>query len=93
MINRQTTKLVQLKVKNVPKGAIVLVNCKGSSCPIALRGKGKTLVSTGSSVSLATLVKTGLKKGTTINVTISSPGAITAIKTLTVRKGKAPLVK
>ena len=44
-------------------------------------------------MSLATLIKTGLRKGTTINVTISSPGAVTAIKTLTVRKGQAPVVK
>lgn len=93
VIQKQTTKLVQLKVKNVPKGATVLVRCTGSSCPKALRGKGRTLTSKGSTVSLATLIKTGLRKGTTINVTISSPGAVTAIKTLTVRKGQAPVVK
>ena len=44
-------------------------------------------------MSLATLIKTGLRSGTTLNVTISSPGAITTIKTLTVRKGKSPVVK
>ena len=93
VILKQTTKLVQLKVKNVPKGATVLVRCTGASCPKALRGKGRTLTSTGNSVSLATLIRTGLRKGTTINVTISSPGAVTAIKTLTVRKGQAPVVK
>jgi hypothetical protein len=92
-ITKQTTKLVSLKVKNVPKGATVLVRCSGGNCPKALRGKGRTLTSRTSSVSLATLVKSGLRKGTTINVTISSPGAITAIKTLTVRQGKAPVVK
>ena len=91
-ISKQTTRLVQLKVKNVPAGATVIVTCKGSNCPKNLRGKGLTMKSKGTSLSLATLVKTGLKSGTTINVSISSPGAVTSIKSLVVRKGKAPVV-
>jgi hypothetical protein len=91
-ISKQTTRLVQLKVKNVPAGATVTVTCKGSHCPKNLKGKGLTMKSKGSSLSLATLVKTGLKSGTTINVSISSPGAVTSIKSLVVRKGKAPVV-
>ena len=92
-IAKNTTRIVQLQVKNIPAGATVLVNCKGTSCPKKLRGRGLKLTSKGSSVSLATLIKTGLRSGTTLNVTISSPGAITTIKTLTVRKGKSPVVK
>jgi hypothetical protein len=92
VISRQTTRLVQLKVKNVPAGATVTVSCVGSHCPRKLKGEGLTMTSKGSSLSLATLVKTGLKSGTTINVSISSPGAVTAIKSLVVRKGKAPVV-
>jgi hypothetical protein len=91
-ISRQTTRLVQLKVKNVPAGATVTVTCTGGHCPKNLKGQGLTMKSKGSSLSLATLVKTGLKSGTTINVSISSPGAVTAIKSLVVRKGKAPVV-
>jgi HYR domain-containing protein len=91
-ISKNTTRLVQLKVKNIPAGSTVKVNCKGSSCPKKLKGKGLTTVSKGSSVSLATLLKTGLKGGTTINVTVSNPGAITSVKTLVVRKGKAPVI-
>jgi hypothetical protein len=91
-ISKQTTRLVQLKVKNIPAGSTVNLTCKGSSCPKKLKGAGLTKVSKGSSVSLATLVKTGLRGGTTINVTVSSPGAITSVKTLVVRKGKAPVV-
>ena len=92
-IAKNTTRIVQLQVKNIPAGATVLVKCKGTSCPKKLRGRGLKLTSKGSSVSLATLIKTGLRSGTTLNVTISSPGAITTIKTLTVRKGKSPVVK
>ena len=92
-IAKNTTRIVQLQVKNIPAGATVLVKCKGTSCPKKLRGRGLKLTSKGSSVSLATLIKTGLRSGTTLNVMISSPGAITTIKTLTVRKGKSPVVK
>jgi len=91
-IAKNTTRIVQLQVKNIPAGATVLVNCKGPSCPKKLRGRGLKLTSKGSSVSLATLIKTGLRSGTTLNVTISSPGAITTVKTLKVRKGKSPVV-
>jgi hypothetical protein len=91
-IAKQTTRLVQLKVKKLPKGATVIVTCTGSSCPKKLKGKGQTLTSKGTTLSLSTLVNTGLKSGTTINVAISSPDAITTIKTLEVRKGKAPVV-
>jgi hypothetical protein len=91
-ISKQTTRLVQLKVKNVPAGATVIVTCSGSNCPKKLRRSGLTMRSKGTTLSLATLVKTGLKSGTTINVSISSPGAVTTIKSLVVRKGKAPVV-
>jgi hypothetical protein len=91
-ISKQTTRLVQLRVKNVPAGATVTVTCKGSNCPKKLKGTGLTTLSKGTTLSLATLVKTGLKSGTTINVSISSPGAVTSIKSLVVRRGKAPLV-
>jgi hypothetical protein len=63
----------------------VLVSGKGASCPRGAARPGRVFVSPGSSVSLATLVRTGLKKGTTI----SSPGAITAIRTLTVRRSSS----
>ena len=91
-ISKQTTRLIQLRVKNLPKGASVTVTCKGASCPKKLRGAGSTLESKGSTLSLSTLVKANLKGGTTINVAISASGAVTTIKSLAVRKGKAPVV-
>ncbi|WP_028065678.1 HYR domain-containing protein [Solirubrobacter soli] len=91
-ISKKTTRLVQLKVKNLPKGATVTVTCKGGSCPKKLRGSGSVLTSKGSSLSLSTLVHANLKGGTTINIAISASGALTTIKSLAVRKGKAPVV-
>jgi hypothetical protein len=91
-ISKATTRLVQLKVKNLPKGATVTVTCKGPSCPKKLKGSGYTMKSKGSALSLSTLVKSNLKSGTTLNIAISSAGAITTIKSLAVRKGKAPVV-
>ena len=91
-IAKQTTRLVQLKIKNLPKGATVSVTCKGASCPSKLKGAGSTLKSKGSTLSLTTLVKANLKGGTTINIAISASGAVTTIKSLAVRKGKAPVV-
>jgi hypothetical protein len=91
-IAKRTTRLLQLKVKNLPKGATVTVTCKGASCPKKLKGAGSVLTSKGSTLSLSTLVKANLKGGTTINIAISSSGAVTTIKSLAVRKGKAPVV-
>jgi hypothetical protein len=91
-IARKTTRLIQLRVKNLPKGATVSVTCKGPSCPKRLKGSGSTMKSKGSTLSLSTLVKANLKGGTTINIAISASGAVTTIKSLAVRKGKAPVV-
>ena len=92
-ITKKTTRLIQLKVKNIPAGSTVTITCKGNSCPRTLKGSGTSRLGKGSSVSLATLVKGGLRSGTTINVKVSSPGGVTAIKTLMVRSGKAPVVR
>jgi hypothetical protein len=91
-IAKRTTRLVQLKIKNLPRGATVTVTCKGASCPKKLKGGGSVLTSKGSTLSLSTLVRANLKGGTTINIAISASGAVTTIKSLAVRKGKAPVV-
>jgi hypothetical protein len=92
-IARSTTRLIALTVKNLPKGAKVAVTCKGGSCPKKLRGSGSVLTSKGAALNLSALVKANLKSGTTINVAISASGALTTIKSLAVRKGKAPVVR
>ena len=92
-IKNGSTRLTALKVKDIPAGSTVTVSCAGKTCPKTLKGSGTTRLSTSSSVSLTTLVKGGFKSGTTIRVKVSSPGAETAVKTLLVRKGKAPIVR
>ena len=74
-ISKATTRLMQLKVKNLPKGATVSITCKGPSCPKKLKGSGYTMKSKGNALSLSTLVKSNLKSGTTLNIAISSSGA------------------
>ena len=44
-------------------------------------------------VSLKPLVKRALKVDTTVTVTVSKPGASSAVKVLTIRARKAPLVE
>ena len=92
-IKNGSTRLVALKVKEIPAGSTVTVSCTGKSCPKTLKGSGTTRFSKSSSVTLTTLVKGGFKSGTSITVKVSSPGAETAVKTLVIRKGKAPIVK
>ncbi|RKQ84992.1 hypothetical protein C8N24_6624 [Solirubrobacter pauli] len=75
----KATKLTSLVVKGVPAGSTV-----------SARGFKKTNAS--GTVSLKPLIKKPLKAGSTITVTISHPAMATAIKTLKIRPGKAPLV-
>ena len=70
-----STRLVALKVKDIPAGSTVTVSCTGKSCPKTLKGSGTTRFSKSSSVTLTTLVKGGFKSGTAITVKVSSPGA------------------
>lgn len=85
---RRNTRLTTLTVKNVPSGATVRVRCpKGCA--------KKTFVKRHAhgSVSLKTLVKgRKLKPGTRITVTVSKPGAISAVKVLTIRARKSPAI-
>lgn len=75
----KATKLTSLVVKGVPAGSTV-----------SAKGFKKTNAS--GTVSLKPLIKKPLKAGTTLTVTISHPAMSTAVKTLKIRPGKAPLV-
>ena len=93
-----STRFSNMRLKNVPSGATVTVRCVSGTCPSALykKAKGKrvnkTLTLTGKSgtVALTALTKSPAKSGAVIEIAISKPGAIAAIKRLTMRKGKAP---
>jgi uncharacterized repeat protein (TIGR02543 family) len=87
-----STKFTTLQVKNVPFGATVNVVCKGRGCPSGLKGKGFTKKNAFGTVSLAKFIKKPVKAGSVITVTVSKPGAINAVKVLTVRAAKKPLI-
>jgi hypothetical protein len=85
--NRTATRLRSLVVKNVPSGSTVAAKCRrGCSAKSVAkkRARGK--------VSLSKLIRKPLKVGTKITVVISKRGFGSAVKTLTIRARKAPLV-
>ncbi|HEY6887032.1 MAG TPA: putative metal-binding motif-containing protein, partial [Solirubrobacter sp.] len=89
---KKTTKFTTLQVKNVPLGATVQVTCKGTGCPSGLKGKGFTKKNAFGTVTLASFIKKPLRKGNVITVVVSKPNAINAVKILTVRSSKKPLI-
>jgi hypothetical protein len=89
---KTTTKFTTLQVKNVPLGATVNVTCGGKGCPSGLKGKGFTKTNAFGTVTLAKFIKKPLKAGDVITVVVSKPNAISAIKILTVRASKKPLI-
>ncbi|WP_028065845.1 Ig-like domain-containing protein [Solirubrobacter soli] len=82
------TKLSGFVVKNVPAGATVTVKCP-SGCARKLYRKHKR---TAGRLLLSPVLKKQLKVGTEITVIVSKPGATSAVKVLTIRARKAPLV-
>lgn len=84
----RATKLSHFVVKNVPAGATVTVRC--------LKGCGrkslKRTVKRGGRISLKAVARRPLKVDTMITVLVSKPGHSSAVKALTIRARKAPLV-
>jgi hypothetical protein len=89
---KSSTRFTTLQIKNVPFGATVNVTCKGKSCPAGLRRKGFGKKNAFGTITLAKFIKKPLKAGNVITVTVSKPGAINAVKLLTVRAAKKPLI-
>jgi hypothetical protein len=102
------TTLTTLTVKNVPFGSTVTVTCTKGTCPSALvkkvkSGTGKNaktkLVSKPlvfnnafGTVSLKKVISKPFKAGTVLTMLVSKPNSIGAVKVMTFRKGKGPLV-
>jgi Big-like domain-containing protein len=84
----RATKLANLVVRNVPRGATVTVTCP-KGC--AKKRYTRRNVS-GGSLHLKRVLKKRIKVGTEITVIVSKPGASSAVKVLTIRARKAPLV-
>jgi hypothetical protein len=89
---KKTTKFTTLQVKNVPLGSTVTATCKGKGCPSGLKGKGFTKKNAFGTVTLAKFIKKPLRAGNKITVVVSKPNAINAVKIVTVRSSKKPLI-
>jgi hypothetical protein len=90
---RGATKFSALKIKRIPAGATVTVSCAGPSCPKPLRRHGRALRSRTSALDLTKLVRRPLKGGATLTIKVTAPDAVTGVKWLMVRAGKAPQVR
>jgi hypothetical protein len=84
--SRTGTTFAALTIKNVTPGSTIAVRCKGKKCPKAL-----TLRNAGGTVNLKTFTKKKLPVKDVIEIRITHDGYIGLVKTLTIRKGKAPL--
>jgi hypothetical protein len=86
--SRKSTKFTSLIVKGVTKGATVAVKCAGRGCP----ARSFTKRNAKGSVSLKPYVGKALKAGIRLTVTVSKPGFVSMIKTVTIRPSKAPKI-
>jgi hypothetical protein len=84
----RATKLTNFVVKNVPVGATVTVTCP-TGCA---KKRFKKTTARGGRLLLKRVLKKKLNVGTEITVIVSKPGASSAVKVLTIRARKAPLV-
>jgi hypothetical protein len=85
---RKSTKFKTLAVTGVPKGATLRVTCKGKGCPKKVFKKKNAH----GSVSLKPYVKKTLRKGIVLTVSVTKPGAVGMVKTITIRASKAPKI-
>jgi hypothetical protein len=91
-LKRGYTQLKRLTIQNLPAGAMVTVNCRGASCPKALKNRTFTRHVAGTSLDISALVKGKLKPRTVITVRAASETAAPSIKKITIRRGLAPYV-
>jgi hypothetical protein len=87
--NKKTTRISALTVNSVPAGSTV-----SARCPKGCAKKSLVVNNAKGNVSLKALAgKKPLKVKTKITVTVSKPGAVSAVKVLEVQKRKAPTVQ
>jgi hypothetical protein len=84
---RKSTWLLNLRLTHVPAGSTVTVRC-AKGCPAKRYTKRKAK----GTVSLKRFATRALKAGTTIKVTLTTPGQATRTATIRVRKRRAPRV-
>jgi len=83
----KSTRLTRLTVTGVPTGASLVATCTGKGCP-----RKRTFTSTRAGAVSLTPFRTTLRPGAKITVRVTKPGATGAVKVLTIRKKKPPLV-
>ncbi len=86
--NKKTTRISKLVVSSVPAGSTVTARC-----PAGCAKKSLVKKNVKGTVSLKELAKKPLKVKTKITVTVSKPGAVSAVKVLQIQKGRAPTVQ
>jgi hypothetical protein len=84
----RATRLANFVVRNVPAGASVTVTCPRGCA----KQRYTKLRVAGGRLLLKPVLKRKLKVGTEITVIVSKPGSSSAVKVLTIRARKAPLV-
>ena len=88
-VGRKSTLLRSLRVKGVPAGSRVTAKCKpkrSRRCP----GKAVTRRNASGSVRLKAFAKKRYRPGVSIEVRVTKPGLIGAVKRLQIRRRKAP---
>jgi Bacterial Ig domain/Bacterial Ig-like domain len=86
--NKKTTRITKLVVSSVPAGSTVTARC-----PSGCAKKSLVLKNAKGTVSLKALAKKPLKAKTKITVTVSKPGAVSAVKVMQIQKGRAQTVQ
>jgi hypothetical protein len=76
-------KIATLTVK-APKDARIAVKCEGNGCPVRKLARATKVVH-------LKQFERELRAGVKLTVTVSKPGYISKVTTITIRKGKAPL--
>jgi hypothetical protein len=94
---RTFTRFTSLAVKEVPRGATVTATCRGHGCPThKVKGKRRAVTFTKRNASGSVTLKPWLRKrlpvGTRLTATVTKPGFVGMVKTLTVRRSKPPQV-
>jgi hypothetical protein len=94
----RSTRFTRLLVKEAPRGATVQVTCRGRSCPTRrVRGSRRPAAFTQRvgtrAITLRPWIRKPLRAGTVLKVTLTRPGAVGRVKTLTVRTNRRPLTR
>ncbi len=92
------TRFTRLLVKEAPRGATLEVTCRGRSCPTrrvgGTRRRATFTQRIGTrAITLRPWIRTSLRAGTVLKVTVTRPGAVGRVKTLTARTNRRPLTR